>query len=62
MNMTCLSLGNSTENYVGREVELISPNQSALNSVASLAALENTIPYEVLVRLQSNIRRIIIDK
>lgn len=62
MNMTCISLGSDTKNYVGREVELISPNQFQLNSVASLAVLEDTIPYEVLVKLQANIRRVIIDK
>lgn len=60
MNLSCLDLG-SHEAAVGDTVQIISPRPSAPNSIASLAALMDTIPYEVLVKLQPNIRRDVIN-
>ncbi len=60
MNLTCLEL-DSHEARVGDEVILISNNKNNINSVESLAGLMGTIQYELLVKLQSNIRRFIIN-
>jgi alanine racemase len=35
--------------------------KEAVNSIDNLANLMDTIPYEVLVKLQANIRRVIIN-
>lgn len=59
MNLTCLDLGHN-QTAVGNKVELISSNPANPNSVANLARLMNTISYELLVKLNQNIRREII--
>ncbi|MFA5163331.1 MAG: alanine racemase [Patescibacteria group bacterium] len=59
MNLTVLDIGDIPA-AVGQEVELISNECQALNSVESIAQAIDTIPYEVLVRLQANIRRVIV--
>jgi alanine racemase len=60
MNLTCLEVGQ--ENIqVGDEVQVISSNLSDPNSVDNLAALMDTISYEFLVKLQANIRKIIVN-
>lgn len=59
MNLTCLELG-VKETKIGAEVQIVSANPQDNNSVANLAVLSQTIPYEFLVKLQANIRREII--
>ena len=59
MNITCLDLGeNKVE--IGDEVKIISKKPDDLNSLANLADLSDTIIYEILTKIQANIRRIII--
>lgn len=60
MNLTCLSVPQDTK--VGTIVKLIAADPQAPNSVEALADIIGTIPYEVLARLQTNIRREIIYK
>jgi len=59
MNLTCLDIG---QEKVGRgdQVKVISAQAEDSNSVVELAALLETIPYEILVKIQVNIRRIIV--
>lgn len=59
MNLVCLEAGNN-EFALGDQVELISPSSDAPNSIKNLANISQTIPYEQLVRLQSNIHRRIV--
>lgn len=56
MNITCLDCGDNKVE-VGDEVEIISSDPSAKNSIQSLADIMGTIPYEILVKLQGNIYR-----
>lgn len=60
MNLTCLELEN-LEAKLGDHVKLISSSSEAPNSVNNLASLMGTISYELLVKLQFNIRRYIIN-
>lgn len=60
MNLTCLDLGD-LEAEIGDKVRLISADVDAPNSVDGLASLMGTISYELLVKLQYNIRRYIIN-
>lgn len=46
---------------IGDEVEIISPDPQASNSVENLARLANTIPYEIVSRLGNRIERMIVD-
>lgn len=59
MNLTCLDV-NSQSISKGDKVVVISDKREDRNSILNLAILMNTIPYEVLVRLQPNIRREIV--
>ncbi|MEI6529072.1 MAG: alanine racemase [Candidatus Falkowbacteria bacterium] len=59
MNLTCLDLGDASAQK-GNTVVIVSSNKEDRNSVLALSRYMNTIPYEFLVRLQSNIRREII--
>lgn len=60
MNLTCLEIGdNNTQ--VGDEVKIISSDINDSNSIDNLASIMDTISYEVLVKIQSNIRRYIIN-
>jgi len=59
MNITALELG-ANPVKLGDGVEVISPDNLAPNSINNLASLINTIPYEILVRIQSNIHREIV--
>lgn len=59
MNLTCIDVGDA-DVHIGDEVELISGHTGKGNSIRQLARLENTIPYEVLVRLSGGIRRTIV--
>lgn len=59
MNMTIVNLG-KTKAKVGDEVEVISNNPKDKNSIEKMAGMVKMIPYELLVRINSSIRRIII--
>ncbi|PJA89748.1 MAG: alanine racemase [Candidatus Magasanikbacteria bacterium CG_4_9_14_3_um_filter_32_9] len=59
MNLVSIDCSNN-KIKIGDEVEIISPNKNTENSVQNLAKKIGTIPYEVLVKLQGNIRREII--
>jgi alanine racemase len=61
MDQMCIDLTDVPGASVGDEVEVISPDPSAPHSVENLARLAGTIPYEVLCRLGSRIRRQIVD-
>ncbi len=58
MNLACLDIGNNKAK-IGDKVEIISSNRRALNSIESLAKLNEQIPYELLVSWPDNLRRII---
>lgn len=60
MNLCCLEINREEAVVVGAEVVLISPQVNDYNSLTNLASLQGSIPYELLVKLQSNIRRVII--
>lgn len=59
MNLTCLDV-NKQNVQKDDLVVIVSDNKDDKNSVLKLSQLMNTIPYEFLVKLQSNIRREII--
>jgi alanine racemase len=60
MNLTSIELGNN-EAKIGDTVKLISNDPDEPNSLVNLADLMGTISYELLVKIQSNIRRYIIN-
>lgn len=59
MNLCCLE-ANDLDVRVGDKIEIISLDRDDKNSLENLATLSGKITYELLVGLQSNIRRIII--
>ena len=59
MNLTCLQIAYHPA-ALGDVVKLVSDNPNDPNSVANLAKLMGTIPYEFLVKFQANIRRDIV--
>lgn len=61
MNLTCLDLGQNKPK-IGEIIKIVSSRREERNSIFALAELCGTIPYEFLVKLQSNIRREIINK
>ncbi len=62
MDQTIIEITDVPDAAVGDEVEIISADPAATNSVANLARLADTIPYEILARLGSNrIKRVIVD-
>lgn len=60
MNLSSLEIGNN-EVKIGDTVKLISSNPDNPNSIINLAGLMGTISYELLVKIQANIRRYIIN-
>ena len=59
MDQTIIDLANVPQAQVGDEVEVISADPAAPNSVENLARLAGTIPYEITCRLGPRIRRIL---
>ena len=59
MNLSCLNCGNR-EVQVGDEVNLISELKDLDNSVENLSKKIGISPYELLVKLNANIKRVII--
>lgn len=60
MNLCCLDVGREELIHPGLEVCLISSRSEDFNSLENLARLQGSIPYELLVKLQANIRRNIV--
>lgn len=58
MDQTIIDLTDVPQAAVGDEVEIISPDPSAPNSVENLARLAGTIPYEITCLLGNRVRRI----
>lgn len=59
MNLSCLDVGQHPL-ALGDSVKIISKKNADPNSIINLSSLIDTIPYEVLVKLQSNIHRKIV--
>lgn len=59
MNLTCVNI-NGQDLKIGDEIIVISDEIHDKNSVDSIARLSDTISYEVLTRITSSIRRVII--
>ena len=59
MDQVIIDLTGVPNAAVGDEVEIISPDPAAANSVESLAKLAETIPYEVTCRLGRRVRRVL---
>lgn len=58
MNLSsCLA---NEEMKIGDGIELISVQKGARNSIEAIAEKAETIPYEVLIRLEKGIRRVVI--
>lgn len=60
MNLSCLDAGGEEGLRPGWEVVLISPEKKDVNSLENLARLQGSIVYELLVKLQANIRKVIV--
>ncbi len=59
MNLSCIdTLWNDVQ--IGDSIELISNDKHAINSLQACAKVCETIPYELLVKLDSKVRRIIV--
>jgi alanine racemase len=58
MNLTCIDVSNYNVS-LGDEIQIISAKADTYNSIYNLAEKSGTIPYEVLVRFDPKIRRII---
>jgi len=58
MDQTIIDLGKIPAAKVGDEVEIISPDPAAANSVENLALLAGTIPHEITCLLGRRVRRV----
>jgi alanine racemase len=61
MDQIILDLTDVPPAAIGDDVEIISPDPAAPHSVANLARLAGTIPYEITCRLGKRVRRKLID-
>ena len=61
MDQTIIDLTGIPGAGLGDEVEIISPEISAGNSVEGLARSADTIPYEILTRLGARIERRLVE-
>jgi len=61
MDQMTVDITDIPEAKVGDEVEVISPDPAAPNSVGNLARLAETIPYEITCHLGHNIRHLLVD-
>lgn len=59
MNLTIVDVSEIDGLKIEDEVEVISPEQNKANSCYQIAKMGETIPYEILIRLSPQIRRII---
>ena len=61
MDQTILDITDHPTVKLGDEVEIISPDPEAPNSVENLARLNDTISHEITTRLGSRIRRVLVE-
>lgn len=61
MDQTVIEVAGVPDVKVGQQVEIISTDPAAAHSVAGLARLAGTIPYEVVARLGDRITRVVVD-
>ena len=61
MDQTILDITEHPTVKLGDDVEIISSDPKASNSVENLARLNDTISYEITTRLGSRIRRVLVD-
>ena len=61
MDQTIIDLTEIPEARIGDEVEIVSNDPSAAHSVANLARLAGTIPYEITCLLGRRVRRVLVD-
>lgn len=61
MDQVVLDLTGVPDARVGDEVEIISADPASPHSVANLARLAGTIPYEITCRLGRRVRRVLVD-
>ncbi|MBI5724995.1 MAG: alanine racemase [Planctomycetes bacterium] len=61
MDQTVIDLTDIPQASAGDEIEIISNDPAAINSVENLARLSGTIPYEITCRLGSRVRRKLVD-
>lgn len=61
MDQIIIDLTDVPDARVGDEVEIISPDPASPHSVANLARLAGTIPYEITTRLGLRVRRTLVD-
>lgn len=59
MNLSCLHTEDNAI-VIGDQITVISSNIDSPNTIASFAKKTNTIPYEILVKLNEKVRRIIV--
>lgn len=57
MNITTIDVSSIKDPVVGQEVEIISRDPKALNSIGNIAKTVETMPYEIMVHLASTTRR-----
>ncbi len=60
MDQTIIDITEAPDARIGDLVEVISPDPEAPNSVANLARLAGTIPYELTCRLGRRVRRVVV--
>jgi len=60
MNYTLIDLSGVSHPKVGETVVIYSRDKNDPNSVAKIAALANTSPHEVMVRIAESIRRVVV--
>jgi alanine racemase len=61
MDLTIIDLTDIPQAQVGDQVEIISNDPAAPNSVENLAKIAGTIPYELTCRLGNRVRRKLVD-
>ena len=61
LDQIIIDLTDVADARVGDEVEIISPDPASPHSVANLARLAGTIPYEITTRLGLRVRRTLAD-
>ncbi len=60
MNIATVDVSDLAELSIGEEVIVISRDPKALNSIENMAKLCETIPYEIVVHIPTQLRRTII--
>lgn len=60
MNLTMIDISKVKNPYTGQEVIIFNNNYGSPNSIQKTASLINTIPYEILVKINNTIKRILI--